>query len=189
MPASRPRSSSDFRHRKKERHHNCPIFPENLRQYTDQLEYVHVCDKTTRSRRLFARDAGGALQHTRLKLLLLYCVESSVLVNSQLTPALSMHMTYSNRLVWPRQWHTQTRCADGLLLHIYSVDYLYAPVVVNCKVGSRAETPSKDRPSSQPEGHFGRQPHDAPSSTPACSCDCTNATARRPACACDLTLS
>ena len=40
-----------------------------------------------------------------------------VLVNSQFsTPALLMHMTYSNRLVWPQQWHTQTRCADGLLL-------------------------------------------------------------------------
>ena len=39
-----------------------------------------------------------------------------VLVNSQLTPALLLHMTYSNRLVWPQQWHTQTRCADGLLL-------------------------------------------------------------------------
>ena len=60
-----------------------------------------------------------------------------VLVNSQLTPALVMHMTYSNRLVWPRRWHTQTQCANSLLLlHIYSVDYLYAPVVVNCEVGS-----------------------------------------------------
>ena len=60
-----------------------------------------------------------------------------VLVNSQLTPALLMYMTYSNRLVWPQQWHTQTRCADGLLLlHIYSADYLYAPAVVNCEVGS-----------------------------------------------------
>ena len=46
-------------------------------------------------------------------------------------------MTYSNRLVWPQQWHTQTRCADGLLLlHIYSADYLYAPTAVNCEVGS-----------------------------------------------------
>ena len=45
---------------------------------------------------------------------------------SQLTPALLLHMTYSNRLAWPQQWHTQTRCADGLLLlHIYSADYLY----------------------------------------------------------------
>ena len=64
---------------------------------------------------------------------------SSVLVNSQLTPALLLHMAYSNRLVWPQQWHyhTQTRCADGLLLlHIYSADYLYAPAVVNCEVGS-----------------------------------------------------
>ena len=48
-----------------------------------------------------------------------------------------MYMTYSNRLVWPQQWHTQTRCADGLLLlHICSVDYLYMPAVVNCEVGS-----------------------------------------------------
>ena len=46
-------------------------------------------------------------------------------------------MTYSNRLVWPHQWHTQTRCTDGLLLlHIYSADYLYAPAVVNCEAGS-----------------------------------------------------
>ena len=46
-------------------------------------------------------------------------------------------MTYSNRLVWPQQWHTQTRCADGLLLlHIYSADYLYVPAVVNCELGS-----------------------------------------------------
>ena len=48
-------------------------------------------------------------------------VMGRVLVNSQLTPALLLHMTYSNRLVWPQQWHyhTQTRCADGqLLLHI-----------------------------------------------------------------------
>ena len=29
------------------------------------------------------------------------------IVNSQFTTALLMHMTYSNRLVWPRQWHTQ----------------------------------------------------------------------------------
>ena len=57
-----------------------------------------------------------------------------VLVNSELTPALLMHMTYSNRLVWPQQWHTQTRCADGQLL--YSVDYLYAPAVVNSEVRS-----------------------------------------------------
>ena len=36
-----------------------------------------------------------------------------------------------NRLVWPQQWHTQTRCAHCLLLlHIYSVDYLYAPPAV-----------------------------------------------------------
>ena len=63
-----------------------------------------------------------------------------VLVNSQLTPALLLHMTYSNRLVWPQQWHTQARCADGLLLlHIYSADYLYAPAVVNCEVGSIAQ--------------------------------------------------
>ena len=65
------------------------------------------------------------------------CILDKVLVNSQLTPALLLHMTYSNRLVWPQQWHTQTRCADGLLLlHIYSADYLYAPAVVNCEVGS-----------------------------------------------------
>ena len=52
-----------------------------------------------------------------------------------------MYMAHSNRLVWPQQWHTQTRCADGLLLlHIYSVDYLYAPAVVNCEVGSIALT-------------------------------------------------
>ena len=57
-----------------------------------------------------------------------------ILVNSQLTPALLMRMTYSNRLVWPQQWHTQTRCTDGLLL--YSVDYLYAPAVVNSEVRS-----------------------------------------------------
>ena len=51
-----------------------------------------------------------------------------------------MYMTYSNRLIWPQQWHTQTRCADGLLLlHIYSADYLYAPAVVNCEVGSTHE--------------------------------------------------
>ena len=62
---------------------------------------------------------------------------ATVLVNSQLTPSLLMYMTYSNRLVWPQQWHTQTRCADGLLLlHISSVDYLYMPAVVNCEVGS-----------------------------------------------------
>ena len=52
-----------------------------------------------------------------------------------------MYMAHSNRLVWPQQWHTQTRCADGLLLlHIYSVDYLYAPAVVNCEVGSTVES-------------------------------------------------
>ena len=46
-----------------------------------------------------------------------------------------MHMTYSNRLVWPQHWHT--RCADGLLLlPIYSVAYLYAPAVVNSEVRS-----------------------------------------------------
>ena len=62
-----------------------------------------------------------------------------ILVNSQLTPALLLHMTYSIRLLWPQQWHTQTRCADGLLLlHIYSADYLHAPAVVNCEVGSTA---------------------------------------------------
>ena len=56
-----------------------------------------------------------------------------VLVNSQLTPALLMYMTYSNRLA--------SSCADGLLLlhiyiyiYIYSVDYLYAPAVVNCVI-------------------------------------------------------
>ena len=46
---------------------------------------------------------------------------------------------------------TQTRCANGLLLlHIYSVDYLYAPAVVNCEVGSTGEqgatTASKQAP-------------------------------------------
>ena len=56
---------------------------------------------------------------TRPRLLI---VRWGVLVNSQLTtPALLLHMTYSNRLVWPQQWqNTQTRCADGLLLlHAY----------------------------------------------------------------------
>ena len=58
-----------------------------------------------------------------------------VLVNSQLiTHALLMHMTYSDRLVWPQQWHTQTRGADGILL--YRVDYLYAPAVVNSEVSA-----------------------------------------------------
>ena len=86
-------------------------------------------------------DPGLALAHVlslnTTPLLQLNVLAESVLVNSQLTPALLMYMTYSNRLVWPQQWHTQTRCADGLLLlHIYSVDYLYTPTVVNCEVGS-----------------------------------------------------
>ena len=46
----------------------------------------------------------------------LLIVVGRVLVNSQLTPALLMHMTYSNRLAWPQQWHTQTGCAGGQLL-------------------------------------------------------------------------
>ena len=66
------------------------------------------------------------LQLAVVTVVLRLTVRCQVLVNSQLTPALLMHMTYSNRLVWPQQ------C--GLLL--YSVDYLYAPAVVNSEVRS-----------------------------------------------------
>ena len=41
-----------------------------------------------------------------------------------------MHMTYSNRLAWPKPQHTQTRCADGLLLSLHTDDHIGARGVV-----------------------------------------------------------